>query len=300
MNDIPRDIPEPIKRVVRQECAFGCVLCGTPVFDYDHVIDFSLVNEHSADNIALLCKPHHADKTAGRISRDEVARGRKYPFNLNSDKTGSYQIYTGNEIDVWLGSNRFYGANQNFDMQAIWINGTSYLTVHREGARFTFSTTICDASGNTILAVNRGELTIATGVWDYRFEGTLLSIRSGSGNIELELDITSQSIKVLRGHFHGNYETSIVIRAGGDLNMLVSGLEIANMRDCSGEGHFVGVALARGSCISESALPSSGGFLQFWNAEYELMAEKLRLDKLAGRPIPPNAIGIENFRPYPR
>jgi hypothetical protein len=33
-------IPLPVKRLVRQQCAFGCVLCGLPLYEYDHIVPY--------------------------------------------------------------------------------------------------------------------------------------------------------------------------------------------------------------------------------------------------------------------
>jgi 5-methylcytosine-specific restriction endonuclease McrA len=55
-------IPQPIQRQVRQECRFGCALCGKPVFHYDHIIEYNIVKEHKAENLVLLCEEHHGAK----------------------------------------------------------------------------------------------------------------------------------------------------------------------------------------------------------------------------------------------
>jgi hypothetical protein len=44
-----------MKREIRQRCGFGCVLCGIRIYQYDHIIDYAQVQEHTADNITLLC-----------------------------------------------------------------------------------------------------------------------------------------------------------------------------------------------------------------------------------------------------
>jgi hypothetical protein len=59
---LPRAIPEPVKREVRQRCGFGCVICGKPLYDYDHKLGFSKVRRHVAEQITLLCPTHHADE----------------------------------------------------------------------------------------------------------------------------------------------------------------------------------------------------------------------------------------------
>jgi len=44
-----RNIPLPIQREVRQRCGFGCVICGTLLYEYDHILT-------SAQGIAIVRK----------------------------------------------------------------------------------------------------------------------------------------------------------------------------------------------------------------------------------------------------
>ena len=34
---LSRSIPEDVKQHVRQECGFGCVICGNIIIDYEHI-----------------------------------------------------------------------------------------------------------------------------------------------------------------------------------------------------------------------------------------------------------------------
>jgi 5-methylcytosine-specific restriction endonuclease McrA len=74
------DIPDGIKREVRQRCGFGCVLCGFPIYEYEHIIDYSIVREHVAANLTLLCPNHHAQKTRKLISRQVVETANANPL----------------------------------------------------------------------------------------------------------------------------------------------------------------------------------------------------------------------------
>lgn len=77
----PRDIPLPVARVVRQRCGFGCVLCGLPLYEYDHLAGFANVQRHEAEEITLLCDRHHREVTAGLLPRNEVIAANGAPFN---------------------------------------------------------------------------------------------------------------------------------------------------------------------------------------------------------------------------
>lgn len=72
-HNLPRRIPSPVRRKVRQRCGFGCIVCGYAIIQYHHFNpEFADAIEHNADGITLLCgRCHdkaHAYFTPGRIN----------------------------------------------------------------------------------------------------------------------------------------------------------------------------------------------------------------------------------------
>ena len=63
-------IPSGIQREVRQRCGFGCVICGMPLYEYEHMKEWAIVREHVADDITLLCDQHHREKTSGLLPKN--------------------------------------------------------------------------------------------------------------------------------------------------------------------------------------------------------------------------------------
>lgn len=85
-------IPEPLKRQVRQQCGFGCILCGKPLYHYEHMIEFAVVQEHTLENLALLCAEHHDEKTRGIRTTESIVQARAAPFNLGHPTTSPWQL----------------------------------------------------------------------------------------------------------------------------------------------------------------------------------------------------------------
>lgn len=42
-----RNIPLSIQRKVRQRCGFGCVICGMPLYEYEHMAEWAQVKRHN-------------------------------------------------------------------------------------------------------------------------------------------------------------------------------------------------------------------------------------------------------------
>jgi hypothetical protein len=80
---LARYIPSDIQRQIRQECGFGCVICGAAFYDYEHIEpEFADAREHNPAAMALLCGGCHARVTRKRLSKASVWAARKNPCCL--------------------------------------------------------------------------------------------------------------------------------------------------------------------------------------------------------------------------
>ncbi len=200
-DETARSIPSEIKRKVRQECGFGCAICGSPVFHYDHIEEFSVVRAHDAKNIVLLCEQHHAAKTTGKLSKNRVKEAKVNPFNSNRNNTGSYKIESAREIAISIGGNR---ASTRFDGDGHYV----ILSISRRFAFvlrcidswMTISFVITDAMGQPMLIVKEGELSVSTMVWDYEYVGNRLKIRTELGQVYADIVLSDTEVAINRGH----------------------------------------------------------------------------------------------------
>jgi hypothetical protein len=88
-----REIPLPMKREIRQRCGFGCVLCGMPLYEYEHMLGFAQVQRHVAEEITLLCDQHHRERTSGLLPIEEVIKANGTPSTLEQARP-SPMIFT--------------------------------------------------------------------------------------------------------------------------------------------------------------------------------------------------------------
>lgn len=99
-----RQIPASIKREVRKRCGFGCVICGFPIYDYEHMEEWSKFKRLVAEEITLLCSLHHREKTVGLLPRYIVKEANKQPYNLRTGVTKPYSLfYDGISSKIRLG-----------------------------------------------------------------------------------------------------------------------------------------------------------------------------------------------------
>jgi hypothetical protein len=127
-------IPEPVKRAVRQRCGFGCVICGMPIYVYDHIVEHSRVLEHNESNLTLLCDNHHRSKTARKISLEQIRSFNTNPINKNSSisRTGEQLFFSGDKIKMQLAGTWFFASliPPDYRFDAIIVNERPLLSFH--------------------------------------------------------------------------------------------------------------------------------------------------------------------------
>jgi hypothetical protein len=119
----------------------------------------------------------------------------------------------GESTSLWIGGNlfSFRFADIGTDMfKAIVISGSTVMGMRHEEGSLLLDLSLSDRSGTEIVRVERGELMVSTGVWDYKIEGPTLEIRSGSGQIEAAFSFRDDGISIDRGFFGSGLRGIIV------------------------------------------------------------------------------------------
>ncbi|PWN60874.1 HNH endonuclease signature motif containing protein [Chryseobacterium viscerum] len=173
-------IKPSIKREVRQRCGFGCVICGNPIFEYDHILGWANVKRHVANEITLLCDMHHKEKTTKRLPNFLVIEANKTPYNIRVGKTLSKCLYYyGDSANVVFGSMRFtMKRNDNFNyLIPITFEGVSPIKIRFEDQMCFLNIELQDPLGNIVLKIVDNELVLNIGMWDIEFVGQKLTLR---------------------------------------------------------------------------------------------------------------------------
>lgn len=101
-------IPARIKRAVRQRCGFGCVMCGAPVYHYEHMKDWAIVLKHEEENITLLCPNSHEDKSNNLLPLHKLQEANANPVNRQTGhSTGRFYYFGTERPEVVIGSVAF-------------------------------------------------------------------------------------------------------------------------------------------------------------------------------------------------
>jgi trigger factor len=184
------------------------VLCGAPIYDYDHIAPFSEEQSHEIDNLTLLCPNHHREKSARRLPVDRVKEANSSPRNKMLPHTAYHKLYFGeSSFRLRLGGTWFH---VRFDIVAdklvtVMIDEQPLFSFRREAAKVLLDLLLYDKDGGLLLEVGESELRHSTGLWDVEFTGTRLAIRPHLGEISVEMILhPPDGIELTRASFYCN------------------------------------------------------------------------------------------------
>jgi len=198
-----RTIPLPVQREVRQRCGFGCVICGMPLYEYEHLEGWANVHRHVADEITLLCDQHHREKTSGLLPLQAVRAANSAPFNLKEGVSKPFALhFSGAEALVTVGGNVFTCTDQGYGtaMVPVSVDGIPLIGLVMADGHLLLNVVAFNEFNEQILHIKNNQLYYSTSPWDIQLVGTRLTIREAHGKILIELQFSPPNeIHVLRG-----------------------------------------------------------------------------------------------------
>jgi hypothetical protein len=213
-----RNIPRPMRREIRQRCGFGYVICGLPLYEYEHMEEWAIVERHVADEITLLCDQHHREKTGGMLPKEDVRQANANPINLQQGASKPYALhFSGVSAEVELGGNWFTSRvdGDDFQMIPIIVDHTHLIEFTRQDNHLLLSVKLFDERNQLIMEISENQLIYSMFPWDITLVGRTLTIREGQRKIALEIDFfPPDKITISRGRFQLN-GIEIIVKPDG-------------------------------------------------------------------------------------
>jgi len=188
-----RNIPAEIKRQVRQQSKFGCVVCRCAFYQYEHIDpEFHDAHSHDPDNICLLCGHCHDKVSRGALSKETVRNAYKRVMHDDGVRRPFDEFDLAHDrISVRLGSSVFEDA-----LALVVLNGTVVLAIEPPEHSSTFPAltgVFCDVSGNELMRIERNEWIGPSMAWDMEIVGREITVRTDSKTIALRIKIDPPS-----------------------------------------------------------------------------------------------------------
>jgi hypothetical protein len=185
-----RQIPEATKREVRKRCGFGCVVCGLPLYEYDHLIGWSATHEHKAEEITLLCNKHHRERTSGLLPTEDVVRANEDPHNLRSGVSKPYDLHlSGSECAIDIGSNVFDAKDPGpgIEMVALAIDLTPLVGFALVDGHLFLNLNVSDENNELVISILENQLMYSISPWDIELVGRRLRVRERPRHFFLDI-----------------------------------------------------------------------------------------------------------------
>lgn len=183
---LSRNIPEDVKRAVRQRCGFGCVICAAAIVEYEHLDpEFARAHQHRPDGIALLCPTCHAKKTRNFLSRRRVIEAMRDPAARKSGFAFSDLEATQQHPYVV-----FAGMTLRNCRTPVEVRGLPVLRIESaevNGGPYRLSASFFDARGTPSLFIRQNEWQVLANTWDVEASGGAIVVKTAPGEIALRL-----------------------------------------------------------------------------------------------------------------
>ena len=232
-----RQIPAGIKREVRQRCAFGCVICGKPLYEYDHLDGWAETKRHDVNRIILLCDQHHRERTSGLLPTDQAEAASKEPFNLRAGHSTRHTLhYDGTRCEIAIGNNDFTTdvLAEGKSLTALMIDNQPMVKFRVEDNHLLLTLVFNDPMNRLTLAVEDNELVYSVDPWDIEFVGRRLTLRIAERRVLADIVFGPPSrIAIERGHFLRNGVQAVVTRDGLTIENVGSPISNCSFGDCS-------------------------------------------------------------------
>jgi hypothetical protein len=179
-----------------------------PLYEYEHMEEWALVERHVAEEITLLCDQHHREKTGGLLPKEAVREANANPFNLQEGVSKPYTLhFSGKQAEVIIGGNSFTCDDQGYGtvMVPISVDGIALVAFILGDGHLLLNLVAFDECNAPVLHIKNNQLYYSTTPWDIRLVGTTLTIREGHRKILIEVEFEPPDrVKVSRGRFLRN------------------------------------------------------------------------------------------------
>lgn len=163
------------------------MICGIPVYDYDHMFDWAKHHRHLASEITLLCSQHHRDRTSGMLPLEQVRKADADPHNKREGISPWHRLhYGGQSCKIALGTVETTGEDGS-EVIGLLINDLPIVKFSFIENEYALDVCIPDDRGNVLLSVVRNELMYSATGWDIEWVGHVLTFRDASRVIRLSI-----------------------------------------------------------------------------------------------------------------
>lgn len=186
---LKRELKEDVKRIIRQEAGFGCVICGSGIYDYEHIEpEFKDAKIHDPNCMTLLCPTCHSKVTRGRLSKESVMEAKKNPVTLQQGYSNDWFDFKKDTMPFI----QFAGTLTERCQIPLMVGGVPIIEIKPpevDGTPYLLSGRFFDSNGNCTLEIINNEWRALSTNWDMKYIGQVLTIKNKNKKSILQLRV---------------------------------------------------------------------------------------------------------------
>jgi hypothetical protein len=197
---LSRTPPAHVARQLRQEAGFGCVVCGNPIIEYHHIIEWAEKKHFDPNHMVVLCRNHHFEY--GNRRREHAYDAKANPINIRNGRINGYLVTRRENQNLVLGNTRFVGATTAVSYFGIPLFG------HRiENSEILLQAFVPDENFWPIVEVQNNEVrAFIDEFWDIEFKPNFVKFRKRKGQNYLSFDFRKDDVEVAGNFLVGGEE----------------------------------------------------------------------------------------------
>jgi len=237
---LSRTIPADVRRKVRQQSGYGCVICGMGVIQYEHVApEYHEAKFHDPSAITLLCPSCHSKVTTGFYSKQKVLQAMKSPVAMQKGFSKDFFDFCGPHPSIKLGGMTLIRCHS-----PVIIYDRPILTIENPkepGGPFLLSGIFCDVDGKPTLEIVENEWRAHSSSWDVEVGGGEIIVRDSPRNIVLKLKVLPPDV-ILVEKLQMRFGF-VDININGETINLKSPMSDLTLSNCLAEDCKVGISM---------------------------------------------------------
>lgn len=183
---LSRDIPAAVKRQLRQEAGFGCVVCGMAIGTYEHIDpEFHDAKSHDPARMAFLCHQCHGKVTRGQLSKHAVKQAKANPAAKRNGFSFEFFDMSKRPYVVSVGPIQAMEC-----LSFLTLNGQDVLWVGAPkfaGGPVLLNAQLHRRDGSPFFEIIENEWRVNDGNWDFELVGRRMTFKDSDGGIPLQL-----------------------------------------------------------------------------------------------------------------
>ena len=190
---ISRRPPAAVARDLRREAGFGCCVCGTPIIQYHHIIEWSVDQHFRTEDMMVLCPLHHDKASKGAMPEAEQRRWKAKPWNVTKGRVKGllavHQEYCAANFGTitWVGEGT-----------CLRIDGQDILGFTLGEGNLEISLRLFNQAEELLLEIDRNEWISGDPLpWDIEADWQRITLRQKARDIAISIDAREVPLSIL-------------------------------------------------------------------------------------------------------